>query len=277
MWNYIFHDKNIVVSHSRDEVPNQTEFKLHTHSNAEILYIVSGKGVFHIEGKRYEFKSGDILITRPIEAHYLEIKPTEPYERIVISFHPDLFNSFDSEGYLLRPFFDRKSGHLNKYRMSDFEEDTYQKLIFSMVNHCDNERINIISNLMPLLNLINSAFGKLSQKNSGESSIEYEIIKYINNNISQNINLDKICSKYYISTSQLCRRFKKVTGSTVGDYITTKRLLLSRKLLSIGEKPVAVYKKCGFNNYSTFYRAYIKYFGDSPKSDKNFSDEKLNS
>ena len=89
--------------------------------------------------------------------------------------------------------------------------------------------------------------------------------------------MDKICAEHYVSTSQLCRRFKKATGSTVGNYITTKRLLLAQKLLSVGEKPVAVYKRCGFNNYSTFYRAYVRYFGHSPKSETDdFTNEFLN-
>ncbi len=275
MWKYIFHDKDLVVSHSLDEMPNQSEFKPHTHSNAEVLYVISGKGTFHIEGKSYDLKHGDILITRPLEAHYLEIKPSVPYERIVISFQPDLFRSLDPDGYLLRPFTERKAGHLNQYHSTDMGDDSYSQWIYSMVQHCDNERLNIIAQLLPLLNRLHSAFGSVSKKNLEKGSIEYEIIRYINNHIAENLNLQRICEKYYISTAQLCRRFKKATGSTVNDYITTKRLLLSRKLLSIGEKPVAVYEKCGFNNYSTFYRAYIKYFGHSPKNDKDFGGEKV--
>lgn len=270
MWKYIFHDKDIVVSHSLDDTPNQIEFKPHAHSNAEILYILSGKGTFHIEGQSYELKSGDLLITRPLEAHYLEIKSSVPYERIVVSFHPELFQPLDPDGYLLRPFMERKAGHLNQYHSADMGDASYGQWIRGMVQHCDNERLNIITQLMPLLNRIGRAFGPLARKNAENGSIESEIIRYINNHIAENLNLPKICEKYYISTAQLCRRFKKATGSTVNEYITTKRLLLARKLLSIGEKPVAVYEKCGFNNYSTFYRAYIRYFGHSPKSDKDF-------
>ena len=34
-------------------------------------------------------------------------------------------------------------------------------------------------------------------------------------------------------------------------------------------------QQVGFADYSTFYRAYIKYFGHSPKNDKDFGGEKV--
>ena len=170
---YSYHDKNIVASYIRDEKPSQFDFKLHTHPSAEILYVISGKGVFHVEGTHYELSKGNIFITRPIEAHYLEINSSVPYERIVINFSQELFQSFDPDSCLLQPFFNRKAGRFNRYKMSNFDDDIYQKLILSIVRHCDNEKLNIISNLMPLLNLISIAFKGLSPENSGESSIEY--------------------------------------------------------------------------------------------------------
>ena len=69
---------------------------------------------------------------------------------------------------------------------------------------------------------------------------------------------------FFISKSQLCRLFKKATGSTLWQYITIKRLTKARLMLREGEKPTKVCFACGFNDYSTFYRAYIKYYGHGP-------------
>ncbi len=66
-----------------------------------------------------------------------------------------------------------------------------------------------------------------------------------------------------ISKPQLCRIFKKATGTNMGQYITVKRLVTARKLLHDGAKPTTVYSECGFGNYSTFYRAYVKNFGEA--------------
>ena len=71
----------------------------------------------------------------------------------------------------------------------------------------------------------------------------------------------------FISKSQLNRKFRNVTGSTVWEYITAKRLILAKELLVRGEKPTSVYTKCGFNDYTSFYRAYKTKFLHSPKND----------
>ena len=58
-----------------------------------------------------------------------------------------------------------------------------------------------------------------------------------------------------------------MTGSSMWAYIKRKRLLLAKELLTGGENPYLVYEKCGFNEYSSFYRAYKAEFGVSPKED----------
>jgi AraC-like DNA-binding protein len=79
-------------------------------------------------------------------------------------------------------------------------------------------------------------------------------------------------NRFYISRTQLCSRFKKATGTSVGGYIAVKRLLTARELLLQGGKPTEVYGLCGYHDYSTFFRAYTKYFGHSPRDAHSFRD-----
>jgi transcriptional regulator GlxA family with amidase domain len=37
-------------------------------------------------------------------------------------------------------------------------------------------------------------------------------------------------------------------------------------MISLGERPMAVSEKCGFGDYTTFYRAYRQFFGYAPSS-----------
>lgn len=76
-----------------------------------------------------------------------------------------------------------------------------------------------------------------------------------------------ISEKFYISKSQLNRKFKRITGSTVWEYILTKRLIFAKELLQNGEHPTTVYLKSGFKDYCSFFRAYKIKFGVSPKND----------
>ena len=43
--------------------------------------------------------------------------------------------------------------------------------------------------------------------------------------------------------------------------------MLAKKYLKKGHHPTSVYLECGFNDYSTFYRAYKARFGASPTKD----------
>ena len=57
-------------------------------------------------------------------------------------------------------------------------------------------------------------------------------------------------------------------GISLMKYIRQKRLLMARHLLEKGERPLSIYSKCGFSDYTTFYKAYVKYFGKAPSEDK---------
>jgi AraC-like DNA-binding protein len=94
-----------------------------------------------------------------------------------------------------------------------------------------------------------------------------DIINYISAQATTPLRIDAICRRFYISRAQLNRKFRERTGLSVWEYITNKRLLLAQNLLQTGETPAVVSAKVGFNNYTTFYRAYRKKFGVPPKAD----------
>ena len=92
----------------------------------------------------------------------------------------------------------------------------------------------------------------------------YRIIRYLNKHLEQPITLEDICHRFYISKSQLCRVFRAATGTTVRQYLTIKRLVKARQLIEAGERATHVSLQCGFNDYSSFYRAYSKHFHCAP-------------
>ena len=43
-----------------------------------------------------------------------------------------------------------------------------------------------------------------------------------------------------------------------------KRIVLAKNMIMNGTPATEVYERCGFNDYSTFYRAFKRYVGVSP-------------
>lgn len=260
---FSYSDNDILIQYKKDCVPIPSYFKMHTHETYELYFFESGSGIYRVEGTPYHLEPGDILILRPSEAHYIDILDRKPYSRFSINFKAELLNDIDPEHTLLRAFNNRKIGTYNLYRAENFKTDTYRAYIKNLISESANRRVHTITNLLPLLNEISIAFSMISE-NELNSTLDCRIINYINRHISENILLDDICERYYISKSHLCRIFKKATASTIVEYITVKRLVMARQLILSGVPPTKAYLQCGFKDYSSFYRTYKKKYGVSP-------------
>lgn len=263
----MFYNRNrfvgLSIRHDRQEPHEFTRFSMHTHATAELFYFVSGKAVYHIEGSSYTLQPGDILLMRPSEAHYVEQDPTVPYERICLNFETTLLSSLDPENTLLRPYYDREAGKRNLYRTADLGNPLCRTYLDDILRAKD--RLDAVANLILLLRRVGVMFEKDNASGSQPDTLEYRIVRYINQNLGSELSIQELCNRFYISRAQLCRRFKKITGTSVGKYVTAKRLIAAQDLLRQGKKPTEVFSACGYQDYSTFYRAYLQYFGYSPK------------
>ena len=237
---------------------------LQRHTYLELFVFLAGKGAFHVEGNVYPLNPGDILLFRPNEGHNIELDSGVPYERLAIHFDASLFNVIDPEKQLIRPFFDRKPAMLNRYPKEAFSEscDPYLRC---MMEGSDGNRAVILANLILLLTQISKAFAVLPPEDS-PLSLEQEVLQYINRSLHRDLNVDILCDKFHISKASLFRLCKKATGTSVSKYIRTKRLLACHMLIEEGEKPTSIFAAYGFQDYSSFYRAYVKQFGYSPST-----------
>lgn len=258
-----YSDGDIVMSYNLDNKPVPSDFSMHTHESYELYYFAGGSGIYRVEGTPYPLQKGDILIMRPAEAHYIDITENIPYTRLSVNFKPELIGGIDPSGRLLAPFDNRKIGSFNRYRAENFKSDAYKIFIKNITTDSPDRRVQTITNLLPLLNEISLASDSLSETEITKS-LDSKIISYINRHLADDITLDDICKKYYISKTHLCRIFKKATASTIVEYITVKRLVMARQLILSGVPPTKVYLQCGFKDYSSFYRTYKKKYGVSP-------------
>ena len=93
-----------------------------------------------------------------------------------------------------------------------------------------------------------------------------EIIDYINHNLTKELSIDNISDRFFMSRYYLMHSFKEATGYTIGNYVSTKRLLLARDLIQNGTPVKTACYECGFKSYSAFIRAYKKSFDTLPSA-----------
>lgn len=261
----------ILFSHGTSYPPFMPH-KLHTHERCEIFCVFRGNGFYVTEGVRHVFERGRIFLMRPGEMHLAELIGDEPRESLAFHFDPSIVDGIDPERRLLTPFFDRPLGTNNVYdhsalasteiyslfqQMQEIGNDNYENCA-----HCSALLLSVLSELKRLFDA-----KQYAQPNSKFSTIQ-SLVHYVNQNLTSDLSIDALCEKFHLSRAQLDRSFKHHTGSTVWAYITAKRLLLTKEYIADGMHATEAAAACGFQEYSTFFRAYRKKFGSSPTTPK---------
>jgi len=266
---YHYEDHETSLHHSSHFVEKKHGFMdMHAHDDFELFFFLQGDCSYLVEGVTYRLTPGSILLMRPAEAHCLCVNSDCIYERIVLNFSRSFLDGIDPQGLLLEQYLDRPLGEGNLYSPHDYSS-TVASLLLSMVDtekqRSDYEkRLAIISNLLPILSELHKSFLHKKGSNVSAEPEHHELLNYINRHLADDLSLETLSNVFFLSKSQISRRFKQQTGTTITNYVSAKRLIKARELLLSGMPAQQVSTTCGFSEYSTFYRAYQKKYGVSP-------------
>ncbi len=234
-------------------------FQLHIHSDYEIYMFLEGDTKYIVEENIYSLEPGDIIIIRKNTLHRAFHNSTTRYRRIVINIQPEFFEEELCTEYETQ-FLLSSEGLGNKIDADIAKKsglyDAFMRLKKYTANFEKNDSPVIRAVLVEILHII-SGMDSFSAGDMGDERIR-NIISYINRHFTKKISLDDIEKKFFISKYHLCHIFPKATGLTVHQYITDKRLALANDMIKDGMNKQQAAELSGFNDYSTFYRAYLK-------------------
>ncbi|EJP6474108.1 AraC family transcriptional regulator [Clostridium botulinum] len=92
-----------------------------------------------------------------------------------------------------------------------------------------------------------------------------EAINYIEENITEEIPIENIAKKAFVSPFYFQKGFAMLCGFTVGEYIRQRRLTLAgRELVSTDEKIIDIALKYGYNSPDSFTKAFTRFHGVTP-------------
>ena len=254
---------NFDFSYNIDKQPPQSLDTRHCHDNYEILYVLDGCGRFLIEGTTFDINPRTLLLIKPFEYHSIQIDDTCAYERYVIHFSE---NNLASEALnLFRSILNGVEGSGRFY-----SAPTLSDKVLPVIERFDaaeglpeNEKSLYVKALLSeLMVFLSISSGEKIEINEGE--LGARVIRYLNENITKDLSLDRIARRFFVSKYYLCRAFKKHNGVSVHGYINHKRVMYAKQLIEQGETASGAAYKVGFGDYSAFYRAYIKVIGKSP-------------
>lgn len=243
----------------------------HLHNCFEIYLFLQGDVNYFVEQSIYHLKRGTLLIFNNKEIHKAAKLSSKTYERIVISFHPQIVENFSTEyTNLLSCFLERNKGQNNAILLSKKQLDIYLALASKLIetSHCNEYGNDVltITYLVQMLIFLNKIYkhDEISLEQYPLSEKLQDVLTYIDNHLIEDLSLDRISNHFSLNKSYLGRLFKKETGSTIYNLIMLKRVSLAKQLLSDGKNVSEACLLSGFNDYANFIRTFKQVTGYSP-------------
>lgn len=252
---------------------NLNHVSAHQHPYYEIYFFLEGDVSYEVDGQVYDLQYGDYLIIPKETPHHPVFHSSgsgyrrfvlwigESYYRGLLHYSKDFSYSFDyvlkQKNYRFRMDFITCQEIQGK--LLDMIEETNGKHPF----HKTNSHLMIASFLL-YLNKI--TYDMLHQVQAAYGNVLYlNICDYINNHLDEDLSLDRLAEFFFASKYHISHVFKDHMGISLHQYIIKKRLQAS-KYGVLSDIPFSkLYQQYGFSDYTSFYRAFKKEFGLSPK------------
>ena len=254
--------------HLNEKQKGQIDY--HYHDFYKLFILKSGNGAYSIDGHRYTLTDGDLVFIGKQQIHRPEFDADFPYERIIIYIDPDFLDGHSGDDCDFKKIFDGTWGHV--LRLSE----TQRKIIFELIGLLEDELENdhygraVMSNAILMQLLLRIARDLQSIDIQTVKSVDVlnkrtlEILKYIEEHITEDLTIDSLAENFYISKYHMMRSFKEEIGQSIHNYITERRLLYAKSLIHQGVGATESCYQAGFKSYSSFTRAYGKRFGTTP-------------
>ena len=260
--------ENFRLFHLRSESGEKVDF--HYHEFCKLLFLVSGQGSYFVDGKRYLLRAGDLVLIGSRSVHKPELAEGSTYERIIIYISPDYLQQMSTQDCDLLSLFSGSHGHVLRLK------EQRRKAVFSLVSKLERDlsqeafgrtilsQADLLHLLVELGRSMEDSATNLPRPSVPENRRVVEIMEYLDRNLAEEIDMDALAERFFISKYYMMRLCQKETGTTIYGYLTQKRLLKARELISSGVRAMESCYACGFHSYSSFTRAYGKYFGTTP-------------
>lgn len=247
---------------------------LHCHDFVEVYLCISGGKYFLLNDTLYDLKKGDLFIVNSLDVHRVIRQEDICYERYVLEYKPSYVLRFCTpKTDLMHYLHHNRTEKSNKITLEPTQFEFLVELMekYELIDENDygselKKELGFIRILLYVAEIIyKHSYNDEIFVNNINSTVT-SLLSYISDNLAEDLSLEKLASEVNISKHYLCSLFKKNTGITIHNYISSRRIAYAKKLLLQGDSITEISEKTGFNSLSNFTRTFRRITGISPSN-----------
>ena len=263
--------KTFEIFHYKDAKAQSVN--IHHHDFYEMYYFLGGDVTYLIEGEKYKLNVGDLVFINPMELHQPIVDSGSVYERFVLWIDRSFLSSLSDKNMDFASCFkEAKNRHVNVFHTSIMKRGDIYSLLENIAREAYSDHVGHEKYSEALLTILLCEVSRIIDAGNQMPTVTQQpnlisrVTDYINNHYAEDLSLDALANRFFVNKYYLSHEFSEQLGIGLNRYITLKRLSIAKELLSNGIPAGEVATKCGFRNYTTFYRLFKLEYDTSPSN-----------
>ncbi len=256
---------------------SEWQHPVHNHTYFEIIFILRGDGIHHLNGNQFAYEEGDVFLLGPEDFHAFDIREVtefcfirfnEPFSRVLSTsdesaWKPIIETLLDiplqSRGSLVQDKSD-KTKLFSLLSVLEAEYENKQSPYYEIV------RDSLMRSILIILARKLRQSDEAGQAPSYSDSVE-SILLYVKKNIyfPSKLGIAELAEKFNMAPNYISVFFKKQVGQSIKQYITNYRFGLIEARLTYSKLTLSeIANEFSFTDESHFCRQFKKYSGVTP-------------
>lgn len=231
---------------------------------ASLLFfiVMKGSGTLTYRGKKQTIHMGDCIFINCLEEYSHESSQNDPWELSWVHFYgkeaAEIYRHYLEQGgrFLFHP----SDASLMVYALKNlFNEQDSKGTFFELKCHKN------------LTDIVTACYLESASMQDEKSDSTYgkilSVRSYLDEHFAEDIDLDMLSRKFFISKFHLSREFKKAAGVTLGNYLNGQRINEAKRLLRFTKEPIGtIAVSCGIPDVNYFTKVFSKYEAMTPSA-----------
>lgn len=248
----------------------------HWHRELEILYILNGHAVVHMDGEQYTLNPLDAIVMDYAKIHEV-IYELPQTMGICIHVSRQLLRRYVPDSELLSIRCAPK--HLTGEKLSYYNElcSCLKELTVLYVNQKNTYQLKSTALILNILACLIEHFSEPITRSASEAKVGNmerieQICDYVEHHYKEEITLQEAADELGLNKEYFCRFFKQNTGNSFIQYVNQVRIShIYQDLLHTDEGVQEIMERHGFYNQKLFYRMFKERYDCTPREARNMA------